>query len=117
MSLLEEFSSSCVILDRKRVPDGEGGFTTNWVEGAKFMAAVKLDTTIEARAAEKNGLTSVYTVTTPKNALLQYHDVFKRLYDNKIFRVTSDGDDKQSPERATFSMSVVTAEEYTLPGG
>lgn len=117
MSLIEEFSSSCVILDRERVPDGEGGFITNWIEGAKFMAAIKLDTTIEARAAEKNGLTSVYTVTTAKNAILQYHDVFKRLYDNKIFRVTSDGDDKVTPDSSLLNMSVVTAEEYTLPGG
>lgn len=117
MSLLEEMKTSCVLLDKKREPDGEGGFVTNWTEGAKFMAAIELSTTIEARTAEKNGLTSVYTVSTSRNALLQYHDVFKRLYDNKIFRVTSDGDDKQTPDSATFSMAVVTAEEYTLPGG
>ena len=115
MSLLDEFKSACVLLDKKRVPDGEGGFITTWVEGAKFMAAVVLNTSIEARAAEKQGLTSLYTVTTGKNAILQYHDVFKRLYDEKTFRVTSDGDDKQTPERASFAMAVVTAEEWSLP--
>lgn len=115
MSLLDEFKSACVLLDKKRVPDGEGGFITTWVEGAKFMAAVVLNTSIEARAAEKQGLTSLYTVTTGKNAILQYHDVFKRLYDGKTFRVTSDGDDKQTPERASFEMAVVTAEEWSLP--
>lgn len=117
MSLLEEFKSACVILDKKRVPDGEGGFTTTWAEGAKFMAAVVLNTSIEARVAEKQGFTSIYTVSTGKNAVLQYHDIFKRLYDGKTFRVTSDGDDKQTPERAGFDMAQVTAEEYELPGG
>lgn len=54
MSLLEEFKSACVILDKKRVPDGEGGFTTTWAEGAKFMAAVVLNTSIEARVDRKS---------------------------------------------------------------
>lgn len=115
MSLRDDFKSACVILDKRRVPDGEGGFVTEWAEGAEFMAAVTLSTTMEARAAEKQGVTSLYTVTTEKNAILQYHDVFKRRYDGKIFRVTSDGDDKQSPGRATFQMSLVTAEEWSLP--
>jgi translation elongation factor P/translation initiation factor 5A len=69
---------------------------------------------MEARAAEKQGVTSLYTVTTGKNAILQYHDVFRRLSDGKVFRVTSDGDDKQTPDRATFQFSQVTAEEWTL---
>ena len=64
--------------------------------------------------AKKQGVTSLYTVTTGKNAALEYHDVFKRLYDNKIFRVTSDGDDKKTPDRATFQVSQVTAEEWSL---
>lgn len=115
MSLKDDFKSMCVILDKRRVPDGEGGFITEWTEGAKLMAAVTLNTAMEARTAEKQGVTSLYTVTTDKNAVLHYHDVFKRLYDGKIFRVTSDGDDKQSPERATFQMVQVTAEEWSLP--
>ena len=114
MSLLDEFRSACVMLDKKREPDGEGGFFVTWSEGAKFEAAITLNTTIEARVAEKQGVTSLYTVTTGKNASLEYHDVFKRLYDNKVFRVTSDGDDKKTPDRATFQVSQVTAEEWSL---
>lgn len=115
MSLLDEFASACVILDKKRVPDGEGGFKTTWAEGAKFMAAIVLNTSIEARIGEKQGLTSLYNVTTNKNAVLNYHDVFRRLYDSKTFRVTSDGDEKQTPASSTINMAVVTAEEWSLP--
>jgi hypothetical protein len=48
---------------------------------------------------------------------LQYHDIFRRVEDGKIFRVTSDGDDKKTPESATLNMREVTAEEWSLNGG
>lgn len=115
MSLIDEFKTPCVMLEKKRVPDGEGGFITSWAEGAEFDAAVVFDSSLEARTAEQQGVSSLYTVTTAKNAKLEYHDVFKRLSDGKIFRVTSDGDDKQTPERTTFQFAQVTAEEWSLP--
>lgn len=115
MSLIDEFKTPCVMLEKKRIPDGEGGFITSWAEGAEFDAAVVFDSSLEARTAEQQGVSSLYTVTTAKNAKLEYHDVFKRLSDGKIFRVTSDGDDKQTPERATFQFAQVTAEEWSLP--
>lgn len=115
MSLLDEAKEICVILDKKRTPDGEGGFITDWTEGAEFKAAIAFNTSIEARIAEKQGVTSLYTVTISKNAMLEYHDVFKRKKDGKIFRVTSDGDDSFTPNSATLDMRQVTAEEYVLP--
>lgn len=115
MNLIEDFKTPCVMLEKKRIPDGEGGFITSWTEGAEFDAAVVFDSSLEARTAEQQGVSSLYTVTTAKNAKLEYHDVFKRLSDGKIFRVTSDGDDKQTPERATFQFAQVTAEEWSLP--
>lgn len=115
MSLIDEWKEQCVLIEKKRVPDGEGGFTVSWEDGAEFAAAITFNSSMEARRAEKEGVTSLYTVTTGKNALLQYHDVFRRLRDGKIFRVTSDGDDVQTPERATFQFGQVTAEEWELP--
>lgn len=115
MSLIDDFKASCVMIDKKRIPDGEGGFNTAWTEGAQFQAAITFDSSIEARIAEKQGVTSLYTITTDRNAKLEYHDVFKRISDGKIFRVTSDGDDIQTPHRASFQFSQVTAEEWALP--
>lgn len=114
MSLLENAMTDAVTLEKRRESDGEGGFTTTWIEGARFIAAITFDTSIEARTAEKQGVTSLYTVTTPKSAMLEYHDIFKRLSDGKIFRVTSDGDDKFTPSSSTLNMRQVTAEEYLL---
>lgn len=117
MSLLEEAKDKCVILDKKRVPDGEGGFITEWTEGAEFKAAIVFNTSMEARLAEKQGVTSLYTVTISRNAMLEYHDVFRRLKDGKIFRVTSDGDDSYTPASTDLDMRQVTCEEYSLPKG
>lgn len=115
MALLDKFKSTVCFLEKKRVPDGEGGFTTEWAEGATFMAAITYDTSIEARAAEKQGVTSLYTITTARSVVLEYHDVLKRIYDGKIFRVTSDGDDKATPESTALDMRQVTAEEWRIP--
>lgn len=116
MTLLAEAMETCIMLDKSTVADGYGGYITNWNEGAEFKAAIVLDTSMEARAAEKAGVTALYTVTTQKALTLQYHDVFRRARDNKVFRVTSDGDDKATPASATLDMRQVTAEEWSLNG-
>lgn len=112
--LIDAFKTPCVMLDKVRVSDGEGGFTTSWQEGAEFEAAIVKDTSLEARIAEKDGLTNTYTVTTSVNAALDFHDVFKRLSDDQVFRVTSNGDDKRTPSVASFQFEQVTAEEWRL---
>lgn len=117
MSLLDEAMDDCVIINKQTVSDGYGGYINTWVEGAEFKAAITFDTSMEARTANKAGVTSMYTVTTSKALTLEYHDVFKRTNDQKIFRVTSDGDDKYTPASATLDMRQVTAEEWSLPNG
>ena len=112
MSLLKQAMEDVVMLEKKRVPDGEGGFTVEWVPGVSFKSAITFDNSMEARTAEKQGVTSLYTVTVPVNAKLEYHDVFRRVRDGKVFRVTSDGDDKITPASASFQFAQVTAEEW-----
>ena len=114
MALFEDFKTECVLMEKTRTPDGEGGSTTEWDEGSPFMAAVVFNNSLEARAAEKQGVTNLYTVTTDKNTSLEYHDVFKRVSDDKIFRVTSDGDDAKTPDVASFAFRQVSAEEWKL---
>lgn len=114
MSLLDSAMVDVILMEKRRVPDGEGGFINDWMEGALFKAAITFDTSMQARIGEKQGVTSLYTVTTRKNAVLEFHDVFKRLSDGKTFRVTSDGDDNFTPESASLNMRQVTAEEWVL---
>lgn len=116
MSLIDDWKEPCVLVEKKRVPDGEGGFTATWVDGAAFMASIVLDTSTQAVIAEKQGMTKIYRVTTDKNAILDYHDVFRRTSDGETFRVTSDGRDVKTPTNSAITpFSQVTAEPWTLP--
>ena len=117
MSLLEDSSYACVMIDRTTSPDGYGGIIDSWSDGAEFTAAIALDTSTAAQTALAMGATGVYTVVTKKTVNLRFHDVFRRKSDGKIFRVVTDGDDKKTPPSAGLNMRVVRAEEWTLPGG
>lgn len=117
MSLLDEALEKCVFLNKIKAKDGYGGYIDTYTDGVEFEAAIVFDTSIEARVGEKQGVTSLYTVTTSKSMTLSFHDVFRRVRDGKVFRVTSDGDDKYTPASATLDMRQVTCEEFVLTGG
>jgi Phage head-tail joining protein. len=112
MSLFETFKVPCTLMEKVRVSDGEGGWTKTWTEGASFKAAIVLDSTINARIAEHDGMTGVFTVTTDPNVTLEFHDAFKRKSDGKTFRVTKVND--STPNVATFSFNQYQAEEWVL---
>ena len=116
MSLLSEAFEPFVMIDKTTVSDGYGGFTVVYTQGASFQAVAVFDTSVEARVAGVQGVTSLYTITTSKDNNLQYHDICRRNSDGKIFRITSDGDDKKTPPSATLDMRQVTAEEFKLTG-
>lgn len=115
MSLLDEFMTPCVMMDRRTGKDAYGSFTEDWVPGAEFNAAIVLDDSIQAQAAAAQGVKGVYTITVKKPVRLQFHDVFKRVSDDQIFRVTSK-DEKATPKSASLNMRSVKAEEWELTG-
>lgn len=116
MSLLSEAMEPFVFLDRTTGKDSYGGITKTWTEGAEITAAAVFDSSMQARIGGVQGVTSLYTITTPRLVTLEYHDVIKRKSDGKIFRITSDGDDKRTPASASLDMRQVTAEEWTPNG-
>lgn len=115
MSLLDTAMTDCVMLIPLNAPDGVGGGKTTWSTGDNFLAAIDFNTSIAAKTAEAQGVKSLYTVTTYKTIVLKFNDVFRRLSDDKIFRATSDGDDKYTPETAMLNMRQINAEEWILP--
>lgn len=116
MALLLEAMEPCTILDKTTESDGRGGVITKWKDGAPFEAAVVFNSSMEAKIAEAQGVKSLYKITTSKSVVLQYHDVFRRESDGKVFRVTSDGKDNKTPASASLNMRQVDAEEYVLTG-
>lgn len=114
MSLIDAMMEECILMDKVRTPDGEGGFNTEWTEGAEILVAIVNDTSMQARIAESQGVSSTYTLTTKKDVVLDFHDVIKRVSDGKMFRVTSDSTDKASPNVSTLNMRQCSAEKWSL---
>lgn len=114
MSLLDDAMEACTIMDKTTVPDGYGGVTTAYKAGASIQAAIVYDSSLQARTASVQGVKDLYTITTRRNVVLQFHDVIRRERDGKILRVTTDGKDKETPQGAGLDMRVVNAEEFTI---
>lgn len=114
MSLLDEMREDFVILNKVKVSDGEGGYDVQWLEGAEIKAVLVNDTSMLGLIAEKQGVTSTYTITTDRTIQLEFHDVLKRKKDGSIYRVTSNSIDKMSPNVSTLDMSQVRAEKWEL---
>ena len=115
MSLLNDFSRRCVLLNKSVVSDGEGGYMTSWTEGVQFDNFQALDTSMEARTAEKQGVTSVYTSLVDKNLPIGYHDVFRDIETGLVYRVTSEPSEKTAPKSASFELKSFTAERWDIP--
>ncbi len=114
MSLLDEAMETFIIMNKISTPDGYGGRTVEWTEGAPIQGALAFNSSIEAQVAMANKVASVYTLVTKKSVILEYHEVLKRKSDGKILRVTSDGDDLHTPDSASLDMRNVTCEEWKL---
>ena len=118
MSLLDDFGAECVLLERKRTPDGEGGFTTVWSDGITFLNYSALDSSMQARVAEAQGVSSVYTVLVGKDVPIEYGDYYRDAQTGATYRVTSNPAEKQAPRSASPLLSGLksfTAERKDLP--
>lgn len=114
MSLLEDFARTCVLMEKARTPDGAGGYYVQWTDGAEFLNYQALDTSMEARRAEKEGVTSVYSALVDKAVPIEYGDYFKDKETGETYRVTSDPADKQAPRSSTMPLKYFTAERKAL---
>ena len=114
MSLLESAYEDFTILNKSIVDDGYGGTTTTWTDGATIKGAIVFDNSTQMKIAQSMGVTSSYTLTVKKSLILDYHTVLRRESDKKIFRLTSDSDDKKTPEEASLNMRQYSAEEWKI---
>ena len=114
MSLLENAYENFTIVNKSIVDDGYGGTTTVWKDGATIKGAVYFDNSSQMKIARVMGVTSTYTLTVKKNIELDYHTVLRRESDGKIFRTTSNSDDKKTPPTAGLDMRQYDVEEWKL---
>lgn len=115
MSLLDSMMDHCHLMDKTTVNNGLLGRKDVYVPGAAFQATIIKDSSMEARLAEKQGVTEVYTIVAQKGFGLAFHDVVQRDKDGAIFRVTSNQIDSEAPDASTVKIGKVTAERWELP--
>lgn len=114
MSLLENAYEDFTIVNKTIIDDGYGGTKTTWVDGPPIKGAIVYDNSTQMKIAQAMGVTAAYTLTVKKNVLLDYHTVLRRESDKKIFRLTSNSDDKATPASAGLDMRQYSAEEWVL---
>ncbi len=118
MSLLDDFAHKYILMEKKRTPDGAGGCITAWEEGAEFLNYQSLDTSMEARKAEKDGVTSVYSALVSQSVPIEYNDYFRDTKTGLTYRVTSNPEEKAAPRSAGAvikALKFFTAERKELP--
>lgn len=115
MSLLTEAMETFSFMDKSHVSDGEGGYIVEWTQGADFPAAIRLDSSVQAKRAQAEGVRDLYTIITDKTVSLQNNDVVYRKETAEYYRVTTNGRDKRTPESAGLNMRAVSAERWELP--
>ena len=114
MSLLSESYEDFTVINKSVVDDGYGGTSTVWSDGAKISGAMVFNSSAQTQIAQQLGATSVYTLTVEKNIVLDFHTVLRRESDQKIFRLTSNSDDKKTQPSAGLNMRQYSAEEWKL---
>jgi hypothetical protein len=92
-----------------------GGFITSWTDGAVVDALIMLDSSIQAKRAQQEGVRDLYSVLVPSNFPITFNDYFKRNRDGDTFRVTSDPAENETPNIATFAVKRFSAEKTALP--
>jgi len=96
-----------------------GGFDVTWTKGIEFKCFLHLDQSMDARRAEKDGVTSVYTGIVDKNVPIEFHNVIRRVFDSATFRITSEPGDNATPDGiphlAGRGRKFFTAEKWEIP--
>lgn len=110
---LTDFFEDFLCMDYVSVSDGLGGISYEFREGAPFMAAIRALGSDEVEVAYRNGLKTIYRITTGLNVELEQNDVVKRVKDGRMYRVTSNAIDTTTPDIANVQQRYVSAEVMT----
>ena len=117
--LIYDAMEPCQMLHKISTDDALGGDRVAWIASASFDAAFASGNSVEQIVGQAMVVSNTYVVTTYRSKVLEYHDVFRRLRDGKIFRVTTgDARDRQTPDErygdsaTDLDMRQVNAEEF-----
>ena len=113
--MIQDFEKTFYRMTPTETPDGEGGFTKSYVQGAAVSVALFANQSLEAQKAMAQGVRSIYTLNFDKSITLAYDEYIKRASDSAIFRITSDPSDNETPSVTDLDRRTATAEKTRLP--
>lgn len=103
------------IKNRSVSPDGEGGTITEWSDGAVIKASLDLGGSTEVRQAEAQNLKTVFTATFPIDTPVKYNDYIENVKTGKVYRITSEPKENETPPTAKYQSCFATAVRAELP--
>lgn len=115
MSLLDEYSDEFVIVNKTKVDDGYGGYTTVWTDGATISGALAPTSQNEVAIAGAMGEKTTHTLVVAKNIMLEYHEVLRRKSDGITFRVTNTDGGTYTPASAGLDLRRYRLEAWAIP--
>jgi SPP1 family predicted phage head-tail adaptor len=117
MSLMDEYASECVLLEKRLVQDPAGGYTSVWTQGAQFSASWEYVSAPEVTVAEQQGVERTYRIYVDKTLDLDFHEAFRRLDNGQVYRVTNPGTDRMTPAFSRLNKRLIEVEKWKLPSG
>lgn len=115
MSLMDEYTVSCVLRVKTIVPDPVGGYRTRYVDGAAFDAAWEFESAPQITVAEQQGTARTYRIYVDKTLNLDYHDAFRRTDNGQTYRVVIPGTDRKTPSFSLLNKRLIEAEKWDEP--
>lgn len=108
--MLSDFFEKFYVQNWLSEPDGLGGFKWALKDGVEFDAGISTDNSREARIAYKNGTKTMYTIAFQEILPLEQDDIVRRVKDNRLYRITSNAGDMETPDIAEVKFAQVNAE-------
>ena len=115
MTLLDEMKVACVRLIAEETPDGLGGRTVTWREGAAFEVALVPKRAGEGAEAQKRVSAARYVALTDPASALSYGDVFRRVADGATFRVAAACPEARTSETSCLDCAWAECERWEMP--
>lgn len=115
MSYFFDAFSEYVLKERHTASDGQGGYFTEWQDGAVVQMSLDLGSSSEIRQAAAQDLKTVYTATFPIDTPVRYDDYLQSVEDGSVYRITSNPRDNKTPPTARHQLCFATAVRTELP--
>lgn len=107
---IEKYFEDFIMLDWKSSEMPGGGISWEWEDGASFKAGFVVLSSAEMVIAEAGGMKSQFRLTSKKLLVLERNDIIRRVKDGKLYRITTNQQDAETPDVALVQFATCRAE-------